>query len=212
METYGSQLTSAVGPEQYRRLADAADFYKQYGFRYIDTPWLTQQKVNHVTKPRWARPIHHHVGALNHTFHIVASGEQSFLQLQYEELKQGGKIIGRWQTITPCYRDEQEINDLHRIGFMKLELIDWDDPTEKNLHSMIDQAFKCFKQYLTCCVVENDLIEEHGFDIVSECGRIELGSYGIRKGNIGGFDLRWIYGTGLAEPRLTLAIKDEISR
>jgi hypothetical protein len=211
METYGSQLTTAVGPEQYRRLADAADFYKLHGFRYTDAPWLTQQKVNHVTKPRWARPIHHHVSALNHTFHLVASGEQSFLQMQYEELRQGGRITGRWQTITPCYRDERQINELHRIGFMKLELIDWDNPTIENLNEIVRCAYDYFLEEIDCRLLPNDLTHENGIDIVSECKGIELGSYGIRKGNCGGFDLQWIYGTGLAEPRLTSAIEIERS-
>jgi hypothetical protein len=215
--TFGEQLTTAVGVTQYRRLCDAVDYYTSLGYRYIDTPWLVQQKVCNSTKPRQFRPIHHHIDALNHTFHIVASGEQSFLQLQYERHKFGQPLMtGKYQTITPCYRDEQIIDEQHRIGFMKLELIEWVDgnmsavDAQQSVLRMADDALIFFKQYvLSAKLAPNELnITEFGLDAQSPSG-IELGSYGVRRRQIRDFRLHWVYGTGCAEPRLSYAIEKE---
>lgn len=169
-----------------------------------------QQKVDHATKPPYVKPLHHHVGALNHTFHFAASGEQSFLQMQYDCAKNGlPEMQGRWQTITPCFRDEPEINEFKRIGFMKLELIDWSIPTQNNLEQIIEAARRFFSQHIDCDVVKNDQVSEHGHDIVSRKRGIELGSYGIRENKIGDYRMSWIYATGLAEPRLSVAIERE---
>jgi hypothetical protein len=181
--TFGEQLTTAVGVTQYRRLCDAVDYYTKLGYQYIDTPWLVQQKVCNSTKPRQFRPIHHHIDALNHTFHIVASGEQSFLQLQYERYKFGQPLMtGKYQTITPCYRDEQTIDEQHRIGFMKLELIRWDNNlVETSVNYMALEALELFRKSLPQATIRpNELESEFGLDVLSPTG-IELGSYGLRK-------------------------------
>lgn len=44
------------------------------------------------------------------------------------------------------------------------------------------------------------------YDIVTDLQKIELGSYGIRQHPSVG---RWVYGTGLAEPRYSYAIEVE---
>lgn len=207
---YSPYLTSAVGPEQYVRLAHASVFYTSVGFRYIDTPWFVQQKVDHATKPPFVKSIHHHVSALNHTFHFAASGEQSFLQKQYDYAKNGfPPLRGRWQTITPCFRDEAEISELRRLGFMKLELIEWENVNKDNLADIIGKAHEFFSQHIDCYVVNNDQIGEYGKDIVSSKLGIELGSYGVRENKIGDYQMAWIYATGLAEPRLSVAIQKE---
>jgi hypothetical protein len=206
--TFGEQLTSRVGPEEYRRLIAGVDYYSQFGFRYIDVPWLVQQKVCNSTKPRSSRPIHHHVDALNHTFHIVASAEQSFLQMQYERAKFNQEpMTGRWMTITPCYRDETVLDEQHRIGFVKLELIDWNYTNEENLQNILEISYDFFSQYLPVQTIFNDQTTESGRDIQSVSGHIELGSYGIREAEIRNMHARWIYATGCAEPRLSYAIQ-----
>lgn len=207
---YTPHLITAVGPEQYVRLAHASGFYEKYGFRYMHTPWFVQQKVDHATKPPFVKPIHHHVGALNHTFHFAASGEQSFLQTQYDRAKNGHpELQGRWQTITPCFRDELEVTELRRIGFMKLELIDWDNVNETNLATIVGHAHELLSEHVECYAVPNDQVSEHGVDIVSTKLGIELGSYGIRHNKIGDYQMSWIYATGLAEPRLSVVIDKE---
>lgn len=208
--TYSEKLSTAAGPIQYIRLGAATNHYEKFGFRYIDVPWLVQQKVDHATKPKHVKPIHHHVSALNHTFHFAASGEQSFIQMQYDNAKNGlPEMQGRYQTITPCYRDEAKIDDQRRIGFMKLELIDWTTPTIENLDSIIDAAWKYFSKHLAVRVIANEQTYEHGVDIVSDKLGIELGSYGIRHNKIGDYFMSWTYATGLAEPRLSYAIEKE---
>lgn len=207
---YSEHLTSAVGPEQYVRLAHATTFYEKFGFKYTDAPWFVQQKVDHATKPPFVKPIHHHVAALNHTFHFAASGEQSFLQMQYESMKNRYEYIkGCWQTITPCFRDEVKITDSKRLGFMKLELIEWDNPNVNKLNEITLAALRFFRQHIACRVIDNDQEDEQGRDIISDKLSIELGSYGIRHNVIGGIPMSWIYATGLAEPRLSWAIEQE---
>lgn len=207
---YTPDLISAVGPEQYGRLAHASSIYERAGFRYTHAPWLVQQKVDHATKPSFAKPIHHHSTALNHTFHFAASGEQSFIQMQFDALKNGGPAMtGRWQTITPCFRDETAVNELRRIGFMKLELIDWQTPTLNNLNNIINVAYQYFSRHIECDVIPNDQTSETGHDIVSRKYQVELGSYGMRSNTVGGFPMAWTYATGLAEPRLSVAIARE---
>lgn len=207
---FSHALTTAVGPTEYQRLALAARYYEHHQFKYTHAPWLVQQKVDHATKPPHVKPIHHHASALNHTFHFAASGEQSFLQMQYDSMRYFDKaIMGRWQTITPCFRDEAELSPLRRLGFMKLELIDFTTPTKENMEAIARLAHQFFLSHISCRIEENDQKNEFGLDIVSDKHGIELGSYGVRKGVVGGFEMAWVYATGLAEPRLAVAIERE---
>lgn len=201
---YSEDLSCEFGPTQMARMMNSIAEFERKDFIYVDAPWLVQQKVSVATKPFWARPIQHHVAALNHTFQIVASAEQSFLQMRYELAQEGNTPTGRWQSMTPCFRDETEIDAQHRIGFMKLELIDWNPCS---LDSMIEAALANFQQYVDCRVILN--VELLCFDIVSDKGNIELGSYGRRKAKIKDQEFEWVYGTGLAEPRLTVALREE---
>lgn len=62
---------------------------------------------------------------------------------------------------------------------------------------MVDTSLKFFKKYFN----NLDIIEtEIGFDI--EWGGYEIGSYGVRECDF----LKWIYGTGCAEPRMSSLI------
>jgi hypothetical protein len=72
------------------------------------------------------------------------------------------------------------------------------------IEEVSDDAFSFLSdQGLT---LEFQKIDKDSFDILCNLGKettqVELGSYGYRKY----FGLRWIYGTGLAEPRTTLCI------
>ena len=81
---------------------------------------------------------------------------------------------------------------------MKTELIKTDTVNAEELNKMVDLCFNFYKKYLP----NLDIIDTgSGFDI--EHNGYELGSYGIRECEF----LKWIYGTGCAEPRTSNLIK-----
>lgn len=174
----------------YTYIADAVRFYNKVGFKYIDVPWVVDDSISNITKPPHARnfPFKDKV--------LVASGEQSFLQL----IKDKALPNGAYMCVTPCFRDEQVLSETHKQYFMKVELIQTDDVSKERLLHIIDLCHYFFNDYLDCKDVE---LPDGTFDIESSTG-IELGSYGIRSyPGIG----PWIYATGCAEPRLSYAIQ-----
>jgi hypothetical protein len=173
----------------YLNLAHSEAYYTSLGFERIETPWMVSEYVDNLTKPSDVKPF---IVEINKK-HLVASGEQSFLELHLKRYLPNG----RYQTITPCFRSDRRDN-LHCKTFMKNELIITDDVTEVELTKMINQALHFFSGFFSDLeIVKTDI----GYDI--EVNGEELGSYGIRE-----FDsFRYIYGTGCAEPRLSRLIK-----
>jgi hypothetical protein len=169
----------------YHKIADARQFYTACGFAEIEVPWIVSYEAYAVTCPADRQEFCTIGGYLN------ASGEQSFL-----DLMMAGRRLTRNCCITPCFRQEPVFDELHQRHFMKLELIDT-DVSRDNLHAMIGVAQGFLNRYLPTRVVPTDVVGEC-FDIVDLKQGIELGSYGIRRQG----DLSWIYGTGLALPRL----------
>lgn len=206
-----------VGPEQYRNLLSAMQFYQNAGYTPIDVPWCVSDQAMNITRPTWA-------GTANATYLAggkqqcpVASAEQSFLQLQLDRLNGFGTLMtGTHVALTPCFRNEPVLDDLHQPYFMKVELYDATanlipDAAEPRLKAMIERAERFFRRYLDVEVVPNeeyDPLKVGGaFDIVAKGSRIELGSYGIRTHYEVG---TWVYGTGAAEPRLSYAVEQDI--
>lgn len=171
----------------YGLLDNASKYYTTVGFSRIESPWMVTESIDRITKPHGVKS--NTVTTKNKT--LVASGEQSFLYLYVKNYLP----LGKFQTITPCFRDDP-YDFTHRKEFMKLELIDTIDVNSHSLDNMIDKSFKFFENYygdfshLLSVVKTND-----GFDI--EIDGIEVGSYGIRECDF----LKYIYGTGVAEPR-----------
>lgn len=210
----------SVGPEQYRRLLEAIRWYERCGFTYIDVPWCVSEQAMQITRPDWAKSSICTLIAGGQPMCPVASAEQSFLQMQMDAIASGVRMIGKFVTITPCFRNEPVLNDLHLPYFMKVELIDWGREKDAVDDSNLDYMIACATTFLRCHVpikrivnTEPDAIAiapSHatgsGYDIVSKISEIELGSYGIREYPSVG---RWVYGTGLAEPRMTYAIQNE---
>lgn len=172
----------------YQFVVEALEWYEKQTFKQIEVPWLVSREAIDVTRPKSARPFETPLGC------VVASGEQSFIQMMMD-----GKLkAGNYCCATPCFRDEPVVDDLHRTSFFKLELISaWPNQEQQALKDMIHCALCFHLNYLRARVLKT----EEGYDIV--CQGIELGSYGIRKhGN-----LRWVYGTGVALPRMSMAMK-----
>jgi len=81
---------------------------------------------------------------------------------------------------------------------MKVELIDTLEPNINGLNKMIKCAKLFFEEFIKTKTIE---LAEELYDIETLSG-IELGSYGTRRTIAG----EHVFGTGLAEPRLTKAI------
>lgn len=184
----------------YQNLQDAETFYSKKGFQRIEVPWTVTDYVDDITKP--SDRVHYQL--VHNKKCLIASGEQGFLYLYLKEYLP----LGRFQTTTPCFRDEP-YDLFHEKCFMKNELIITDDVSKASLDEIIDCAMSFFKTKLDDGDKYNRLEvvpTADGFDInYKSKGKypVELGSYGIRECDF----LRWIYGTGCAEPRLSKVMK-----
>lgn len=174
----------------YKILADSTEFYDSKGFSRIEAPWTVTKGVSDITRPKTAIDweIKHNDKVL------AASAEQSFLYLYLK----GFLPKGRFQAITPCFRFEN-FDFLHTKYFMKNELIETKNVNRGTLTEILDNAVEFFSRYLDNVEVSNG--PDESFDI--EWKGHELGSYGIRSCQF----LDWIYGTGVAEPRLSSLVQ-----
>jgi hypothetical protein len=185
---YTKSLTPFI---DYQKIADAQKFYASHGFIPITVPWIVEYEAYNATRPPDRREFYCLDGYLN------ASGEQSFIELMIN-----GNKMKKYCCITPCFRDEPILDDYHHRYFLKLELIDG-NVTKENLKRMIKLAKEFLDIYTTTPtqIIQTDT-NGSAFDILDGITGIELGSYGIRKYK----KFSWIYGTGLALPRLDTVI------
>tara|TARA_R110000851_G_scaffold47424_1_gene115106 strand:- start:62098 stop:62643 length:546 start_codon:yes stop_codon:yes gene_type:complete len=168
--------------------------YEGCGFTRIESPWLVTEYVDAITRPKNGIPYN----IPNKNKNFVASGEQSLLYLYLKEYLP----MGKFQTITPCLRNDT-FDYTHTKYFMKNELINTENTSYQKLLDMVQNAEDFFNNLLPEKV---DIVDtESGFDL--EYKGIELGSYGIRECEF----LKWIYGTGCAEPRTSKIIKYGVS-
>lgn len=173
-------------PIDYRKLADALEYYTKQGYSYKEVPWAVSPEATQATIPAHKTSIHCRFGDL------VGSAEQGFI-----ELLKRGEMLQKHCAITPCFREEEAYDELHHGYFMKVELINANASLEA-LDHMIHDALEFLSRYAE---VEVEQTGENMYDIITKEGRIELGSYGIRDTAFG----RFVYGTGLALPRLDFA-------
>lgn len=177
----------------YARLGAAQKIFEEFGFQNIETPWLVSPQAIDATIPPGFRSFDSLFGCL------VGSAEQGFIQLMSD-----GQLTPDtcYQSTSPCFRQEDEYNELTRQTFMKLEL-HWYRPQEprKAVQMMLRTVFDCYFE-IAPEVERFDLIETpEGLDI--NLNGVEIGSFGVREWN----GHVWAYGTGLAEPRFSLAMK-----
>lgn len=172
----------------YKIISESIEFYGSNGYKRIESPWTVSEYVANLTRPEGAQPFKIEYSGK----HLVASGEQSFLYLYLKDFLPKGSF----QTITPCFRYES-FDYNHSKYFIKNELIKTDLVDLDELNKLVDLSYKFFSKYLSNLDIKST---ESGFDI--EWKGNELGSYGIRENDF----LKWIYGTGCAEPRLSRTI------
>jgi hypothetical protein len=168
----------------YDIISRAIKYYENLGYNYINVPWSVSYNAIKITSPEKSKIFCYDK---DKSLNLVASGEQSFIQLLLDNNIKKGK----YQCVTPCFRDDK-IDEYHSHTFMKVELIDIG-----NENSIIDDAYNFFNTYICKGItIENTKI---GQDLFYK--GIELGSYGYR--TIDNENIQWNYGTGVAEPRFS---------
>ena len=176
----------------YELIGKAVTFYTFHLYQKIEMPWIVGEKSIHATLPPGATITKCDLGLL------VGSAEQSFIEAMLEQ-----NLKGTYQATTPCFRNEPE-DELHQHYFIKTELFSNLDVCESSLEIVIEDALDFFElQNVIRPTVKQ--LGENCFDIVDGIFGIELGSYGIRKFQ----DHEWIYGTGCAEPRLSIVLRKQ---
>jgi len=131
----------------------------------------------------------------------VASAEQSFLQIEKEGKL--GPTCPPLMALTPCYRDESVLDDVHLNIFLKLEIFDYNPPSKKDTPLWWAERMVEFfdGRGVWTHIVKTDI----GYDVLTKSD-LELGSFGYRTSPQG---VRYVYATGLAEPRASIAIEEE---
>jgi len=195
---------------EYDIVVKAITYYERAGYAYIDVPWQASLDVLMVTAPCFLTK--EDVAKANPNG-FVASGEQSFLQMAIDKKLSKGKYC----CATPCFRPNDDLKDgLHFPNFFKVELIEYigDDLCDVTkvagrVDSMIEKAAIFMENVLGKDLSIEPIIDDERIgcqssfccDIVTPMTKIELGSYGYRVADQIG---SWIYGTGVALPRLTI--------
>lgn len=192
----------------YNQIAAAIDFYANKGFQRIETPWLVSKDIADLTKPLDASTYIVQKDSERKQKAFVASGEQSFLYL----INKGHlPSSGRYQTVTPCLRDDAW-DTTHMKNFIKLELIEYITHSDYSniklntvtaVHRIVDQALSFFSTKVDASllsVINTSTKDSVSFDI--NLDGVEIGSYGYRNSMF----CEWIYGTGIAEPRFSRLI------
>lgn len=189
----------------YKYISDAIEHYKLLGYNYIEVPWYVTKDVMDITKPSYVPEDNEYYIPKNNKY-LVASAEQSFIYLIFKGIILPGYYVG----VTPCYRFEK-ISDTNRKVFMKVELIyisyDMNENLQVNLDRIKSDSANFFETILKDDIELVEVPQENSIinHDINYKGH-ELGSYGIRKyKNL----FQWVYGTGCAEPRLSIVQKLE---
>jgi Seryl-tRNA synthetase len=162
----------------------------------VPLDWMAQEPFVEATRPPNVPPQ-----PQTPYGHLVASGEQTFLQLAEEgQLPFPGRYIG-W---TPCFRQET-FDAQHHFYFLKAEVFAWLDETrdeQPQLLTILELARQVLQDE-TSEMVQPVSLEDGTWDL--EVNGVEVGSYGIRRLPLSG--RRYVYGTALAEPRFSFALR-----
>lgn len=181
-----------VGVNWYR-LSLALEYYQLLGYQRLDLPWTAPKDVCAVTCPEEFRGWD-----LGEIGRLVGSAEQSFMAAQFR----GDLPVGKYVSLTPCFRNEPVVDETHQPYFMKVEL--YASYVDRDLDlQFAEDAQKFFREVgMDARIVSTDI----GYDL--EVNGIEVGSYSCRE-HAGH---SWTCGTGIAEPRLSIAFdKDPVA-
>lgn len=184
----------------YNKIEQSIQYYKMFGYKRIESPWLVSKSISDITRPNDLNYDNDYIIKRNDK-HLVSSGEQSLLYLNLKKFIP----LGKYQTVTPCFRNES-FDFTHSKYFIKNELmITEGDIDSEQLDTIIKQARNFFLTFFPTELISIDKIDDFSYDINCILNingndkKFELGSYGIRSCDF----LTWIYGTAIAEPRLS---------
>lgn len=167
-------------------LGAAVEFYKSFGYQYIEVPYAVPEEFIRLTLPPQYEPDRvEGLGCL------VGSAEQSLLSLDLQD--------GSYMAVSPCFRPEPVLNEFYQRHFMKVELFQIGDLMPM---SMMEDAHMFMSRYATVEVLETP----EGWDLTVD--GIEVGSYGMRQAGI----YKWACATGLALPRFDVARRLQLGK
>jgi hypothetical protein len=190
----------------YDVIATAISFYEKRGYRYIETPWLVSEAISDITRPETAKQYVVTKGEKRKAF--VASGEQGFLYLAAK----GHLSPGKYQTVTPCMRNDL-FDETHVKYFVKNELIVVADTFKGRQEEIVREVMADAQTFMEAYVDKGIRSEDvpafrSSFNLDLTLDGVEIGSYGYREC---GF-LKWVYGTGVAEPRFSRLVMQNRGR
>lgn len=180
----------------WSNIARAIEYYQTNGYEYVETPWFVPSETLKITCTD--EQVIRLDSDPTDPWGLVGSAEQGFLQRALDDTLENNK---RYVSAGPCFRPEPVFDELHHPQFMKVELFclcDDESSADMTTMTMIYHAqsfMQSTKQTKT----------QDGRDL--EINGIEVGSYGARYHEKIGW---WAYGTGLAEPRYSTAIKGKL--
>jgi len=162
----------------------------------VEVPWIVDDRFVQITYPDDSPQDNCFQTSMGT---LVGSAEQSFLA--FVNGGYGKYTSKKLVAVTPCFRDHQPKDDLHQPWFMKVELYS-EDPYCKADEIMALAGDFFVSEGVSLTAEETEI----GFDW--KVDDIEIGSYGNRVWNNAKYNtLSWSYGTGLAEPRFSQALK-----
>lgn len=201
--------------------------YTHLGYKLIEVPWLVDQQAIDVTLPPSAKPFT--VSGCGELNQLVGSAEQSFIYLAL----QGKLLPGKYQALTPCFRDDKE-DELHHKYFMKLELIHINpkpfilNPADGHTYFgpinrreedqwLAEEGLNPIEYEVELSTYDRVLLDaKYALSFLTKKTikierTVEGADLTIDGIEIGSYGIRtyntitWIYGTGLAEPRFSKA-------
>jgi hypothetical protein len=175
--------------DSWVRLGEALRYYTSNGAKYIEVPWIVSPATSAITKPDYCKDYYHG------QYHVlVGSAEQSFIEMH----AYCDSLNSICVACTPCFRDEHFLDRTHQLYFHKVELF---STKLADVEIMAWMAENVFERYLGTRTIKRQQTSDDTFDLMY--GDIELGSYGVRAHE----GKSWAFGTGLAEPRMTVALQ-----
>jgi seryl-tRNA synthetase len=171
----------------YALFGRAMEEYILRGYSYVETPWVVPERIIRATLPEEFTYFEQVIDGVSRGG-LVGSAEQGFLALDLPP--------GAYVSAGPCFRDEQPIDIFRRPYFMKIELfVTTEIGAPERVMTDAREVMNLFTDQVIQPVKTDD-----GYDL--EIAGIEVGSYGERFVEPHG---RWVYGTGLALPRFSVA-------
>lgn len=184
--------------KHWQNLTRALEYYTDIGYEYINTPWIVDDKTIRETLP-YTMPYIGVTSTIMLTEGLVGSAEQGFISM-IDSLENNKDYC----SLTPCFREEENgYDEIHFPWFMKVELF-CKNPNEDEypaLDRFHEDAFNLFKELNDNKTLGFSLTKENDIEDIN-LNDIEIGSYGYRKLSDGN---RILFGTGLAEPRFSIA-------